>query len=341
MNEDEKSLMDESQGDQFADEDFGDDEGWDEEGYESDATADDEIAGPSPKKKSKSNLIIILGGVVVAVAVLYFQMGGAPPAPQAPPPAMEQQASTAVPQPADTAIPPPPPPLPGGQAQAPVQNSGDQFTGGFLKNPEAFQQVEKIRENMQFEDYVTQDENVVPVQPQLPPVSPTVQEPLTPLPSEVAATPLAAVPAASLQAPTPGMEKMDARLSDLSARLDQLEAAVEALAVPAANPQEMASLRSAIDRLSDKVDSMAAKPAPVSRSSVAAAPSTPKKKSTSSVSWVLKSAQPGRAIVSRAGQSEVYSVGVGDSLEGIGRIDSVALENGRWIVRGTKGSVSQ
>jgi len=57
--------------------------------------------------------------------------------------------------------------------------------------------------------------------------------------------------------------------------------------------------------------------------------------------WVLKGAQPGRAMVAKPGESEIKTVEVGDSLSGIGKITAIVYENGRWSVRGTKGRINQ
>lgn len=353
MSEDKKMLADDARGEELADDDFADDEGWDEDAYEGDALPEeDEGAAKPARKKSKSNLFIILGGVAVALVVLYVKLGSAPPAQQtavSPPPAMEQQASSSAPQPADAAVPPPLPP--GGQQPQQGQVPDNRFGAGFLKNPESFQEVEKIRENMQFEDYVEGDTEIVPQNnAPSPDRAAGLQEPLTPLPPGMENSPVSSpAPAASEahQEPRPDMEALNARLADLSSRMDQIETALEALAVPSINPQDVANLHTAVDRLSGRIEDLEKKPAPQQPAATqsvarrAESGETPKKKRLPVPSWVLKSAQPGRAIVSRTGESEVYSVAVGDSLEGIGRINSVTLENGRWIVHGTKGTIAQ
>lgn len=57
--------------------------------------------------------------------------------------------------------------------------------------------------------------------------------------------------------------------------------------------------------------------------------------------YVLRSAQPGRASVAQKGANDVRNIAVGDTLKGLGRITSIQRENGLWVVRGTKGRVSQ
>lgn len=58
--------------------------------------------------------------------------------------------------------------------------------------------------------------------------------------------------------------------------------------------------------------------------------------------WVLKSAKPGMAWVSKRGEAELRSLSVGENLPGIGRILSIAPNNaGRWTVLGTTGKIVQ
>ncbi|QQG36451.1 MAG: hypothetical protein HYS17_01270 [Micavibrio aeruginosavorus] len=60
----------------------------------------------------------------------------------------------------------------------------------------------------------------------------------------------------------------------------------------------------------------------------------------SSDSWVLRSAQPGVAMVSSKKTGDMKTVRVGDLLPGIGRITSIDKQGGRWVVLGTQGSLS-
>lgn len=60
------------------------------------------------------------------------------------------------------------------------------------------------------------------------------------------------------------------------------------------------------------------------------------------VNWQLRSAQPGRAWIAQPGTQEMRNVAVGDEVQGLGRILSIAQgADGRWTVRGSMGSVSQ
>lgn len=57
--------------------------------------------------------------------------------------------------------------------------------------------------------------------------------------------------------------------------------------------------------------------------------------------WTLRSAQPGRAMISDKNTGDMRTVEVGDSIKGLGRIRSIQVEDGRWVVRGTSKSIYQ
>lgn len=57
--------------------------------------------------------------------------------------------------------------------------------------------------------------------------------------------------------------------------------------------------------------------------------------------WVLRSAQPGLAVLLDQNTRNVQGVHVGDKVQGLGRITSISVESGLWVVRGTEGSISQ
>jgi len=68
---------------------------------------------------------------------------------------------------------------------------------------------------------------------------------------------------------------------------------------------------------------------------VASAPSI-----SSSSAWTLRGAQPGQAII--GGQNgDIRQVGLGDTVPGIGQVTGIAPINGRWVVQGTQGRISQ
>ena len=57
--------------------------------------------------------------------------------------------------------------------------------------------------------------------------------------------------------------------------------------------------------------------------------------------WRLRSAQPGRAWVSRLGDNAITMVRVGNTLPGVGRILAINSVNGRWEVRGEQAVITQ
>lgn len=57
--------------------------------------------------------------------------------------------------------------------------------------------------------------------------------------------------------------------------------------------------------------------------------------------WVLKAAKPGKAWVSPAGANTIRGVGLGDTLDGIGKITAISFSGGRWIIQGTGGQIRQ
>ena len=60
-----------------------------------------------------------------------------------------------------------------------------------------------------------------------------------------------------------------------------------------------------------------------------------------SVSWILKSAQPGQAVVYEKYSQETLAVEIGDNVRGLGKVKSIDKINGKWIVSGTQGTVFQ
>ena len=57
--------------------------------------------------------------------------------------------------------------------------------------------------------------------------------------------------------------------------------------------------------------------------------------------WELRSAQPGKALIAPTGSNDMKTVYVGDIIDDIGKITSITVENGKWIIRGTQNNISQ
>jgi len=67
----------------------------------------------------------------------------------------------------------------------------------------------------------------------------------------------------------------------------------------------------------------------------------PKKVIKKAPRWVLKSAQPGKAVIAVKGSHDMKNIEVGQRVSGLGRIKSIKVENGLWVVRGSNGRISQ
>lgn len=130
---------------------------------------------------------------------------------------------------------------------------------------------------------------------------------------------------------------------------DELESTqVELSNLRESSSSEIASLNAEIERLKEELSK---KPKEVVKEVIktAPAPKAVQKKTTrrskprvaKKKSWELRAAMPGKAWVSEAGNTEMRSVVVGDSLSGIGRVTSITYNNGIWIVEGTQGSIKQ
>ncbi|MGH1378524.1 MAG: hypothetical protein ACRBB3_06850 [Alphaproteobacteria bacterium] len=66
-----------------------------------------------------------------------------------------------------------------------------------------------------------------------------------------------------------------------------------------------------------------------------------KKTKQKQISWTIRAAQPGKAVVYDKINKVMRSIEVNNTLPGIGRIKSIKLKNGRWVITGTKGNILQ
>ena len=62
---------------------------------------------------------------------------------------------------------------------------------------------------------------------------------------------------------------------------------------------------------------------------------------TAPIKWVLKSAKPGRAWISKLGQNDIIVVEKGMKVPGLGTIKSISIIDGKWTVKGTIANVTQ
>ncbi|NCC23293.1 MAG: hypothetical protein EOM26_12675 [Alphaproteobacteria bacterium] len=158
---------------------------------------------------------------------------------------------------------------------------------------------------------------------------------------------------------TASEDEVTVQLEEIAARLDELEERVGEASENArqaidansgndssASSTEIESLKKTIARLESKIAKLETPSSP-SASAPPATRSTPTVRRQASAmkpkapKWELRAAQPGRAWIASSGSNEMRMIDIGDSVEGLGRISSIAYQNGRWIIVGTEGSITQ
>lgn len=142
------------------------------------------------------------------------------------------------------------------------------------------------------------------------------------------------------------------RLDDLASKIDAMDQNNESNAQAEVNNATVAALQETISGLEKRISvlSKAQEKASVTvkkrtQTQPTVKKSTPKRQTKSvakkTPTWTLRGASPGQAYVAEKGTRNIQNISVGDRLDGIGRIRSIAMEQGRWIVRGTSGVIRQ
>lgn len=111
---------------------------------------------------------------------------------------------------------------------------------------------------------------------------------------------------------------------------------------------QIASLEKQVDGSSDALPTPAVvrpKPSPAAKQPKSSSVKTSARSAapvTAAVSgWELRGAQPGQAMLARKGGGDLRTVGVGDTLAGLGKVLSIEQSPQGWVVTGTQGRVSQ
>ncbi len=131
---------------------------------------------------------------------------------------------------------------------------------------------------------------------------------------------------------------VSAQIEALQQNIKALEEKAAAAPAPKVVPKTVEKVNEAESIATQPKPQILGSPSSANDSPVVNAPKAVKK---APVQWVLKGAQPGRAMVSQPGESDMRSVAIGDTLPGIGRITAISYENGRWQVLGTQGAIHQ
>lgn len=124
-------------------------------------------------------------------------------------------------------------------------------------------------------------------------------------------------------------ESLQKKVSDMEVEMKQLTAKISRLEREEKTATKAAtSKKAAVSRSKQKPDSST---------------KTARKRAPKSVKleWTLKSAQPGIAVLSVKGSRDTTYVEVGNTVPGLGKILFIGSENGKWVVKGSQGRVSQ
>ncbi len=128
-------------------------------------------------------------------------------------------------------------------------------------------------------------------------------------------------------------------LSRIESTLQRLEKRIEDIATSKPAPQASSGSKSSTSASASSAKSTAKSPirkASAPKSSRSAAP-----KNVSS-NWSLRGASPGEALISKKGSSSsIHTVRIGDSVAGLGTVQFIGIDGGRWVVRTTGGTLSQ
>ncbi len=347
----------------YADEEDFVEEDWDayDDEYEE---GESESGSPPAKKKGKlnRNFVAVIGAVGFMVIYMGMSGGGGQDVPQ-------QDVSLQVGIPQDDSL------AQSTISPANIHNFKDMegdvkrpektaapLSPGFLNDPEAFDEVEKIRDEVVFEGFDYEEDfsesQVVSEQLPMPAAMATQAESLekeqflTPMLVEDDVSSVGSLPdlsqaddvvkvSASVAVPFSDDVDINEKINLLFERMDSIEAQLSSLEEDSVVSGDIEDMRKVIRNLEH--NDGAALSVKIKRPDRPSESAVKKdiSKSAEPVRWVLKSAQPGRAMVSRKGQVDTRVVDVGDSLTGLGQITAIHHENNRWVVRGTKGSISQ
>lgn len=251
-------------------------------------------------------------------------------------------------------------PLPEQQAMNAVvveENSAEKLLKEAIENRDDMATIQEIAPVVS--EYPT------PSTPDQTPVDVNVaQDPVTPAPSEPAVVADMVAPIAPAPVVAAVDTKLVEKLDQVLSRMDKIEAEIGTLKQD--KTKGMEALEQTVSSLREELSSVKStkqsspevvkkdvanveKPA-ASEKIVKKSPPKPKKAVTKPkpetayqvpVTWELRAAQPGRAWVSKSGERDMQTVEVGQTLAGIGKINAITYQNGRWVVQGSQGQIRQ
>ncbi len=114
---------------------------------------------------------------------------------------------------------------------------------------------------------------------------------------------------------------------------ERIEKVEKAQAEPAA---KLAKLSDAVDKLRAPAPAAAATPAPETTGSIKPTAAQPNRLPVVD-GWVLREVFDGTATV--VGRAGIFDVIPGDPLPGVGRVDAIRRQDGRWVVVTSRGLI--
>jgi hypothetical protein len=126
------------------------------------------------------------------------------------------------------------------------------------------------------------------------------------------------------------LDKLDKAQAEPAAKLARLGEAVDKLRAPTAAAVPVAAVPATMKEVTGSVT-------PPAESASAAAPKTEVSRLPTIEGWVLRDVARGGALID--GRRGIYEVYAGDFVPGLGRVDAIRRQDGRWVVVTTKGLI--
>jgi hypothetical protein len=126
------------------------------------------------------------------------------------------------------------------------------------------------------------------------------------------------------------LDRLDKAQAEPAAKLAKLGEAVDKLRAPTAAPVPVAAAPATTKEVTGSVT-------PPAEAASAAAPKTEVSRLPTIEGWVLRDVARGGALID--GRRGVYEVYAGDFVPGLGRVDAIRRQDGRWVVVTTKGLI--
>ena len=141
----------------------------------------------------------------------------------------------------------------------------------------------------------------------------------------------------SLDNATAENEALSSQLNKAENKISELESKIASLENQLQSAKSVSDVATQPAKSPTKSTASTASTASAAPAKAAAAPA-PKPKKV--YNWSLRSASPQNATLADQ-NGDMRSVEVGSSVPGLGRIESISVQGGKWVVKGSKGSVSQ